>query len=101
MTIAEFIKEQAKVRAEAAQTLTEPLKINGIEIDAGCTEHGIQVSYGLEELAKVLSCDIQTEDRDDRYDNTAMHRMKYIDVDGTRFYYTQYIKKETINNGNG
>ncbi len=100
MTINEFIKEQAKVRAEAAQTLTEPLIINGIEIVAGCTEHGIQVSYGLEELAKILSCNIQTEDKDDRYDNTAIHRMTYIDVNGTKFYHTQHIKKGTIDNGN-
>jgi hypothetical protein len=37
MTIAEFIKEQAKARAEAAQALIEPLEINGIKITAGCT----------------------------------------------------------------
>lgn len=98
MTINEFIKEQAKVRAEAGQALTEPLKINGIEIDAGCTEHGIQVSYGLEELAKILSCAIQTEDKDDRYDNGMIRRMTYIDVNGTRFYKINYVKKEETEN---
>lgn len=100
MTITEFIKEQAEVRAKAAQMLAEPLKINGIEIDAGCTERGIQTDYGLEDLAKILGCGIQTEDNDDRYDNTVIHRMTYIKVNGIRFYRTQYIKKENTNNGN-
>lgn len=100
MTIAEFIKEQVEARSAAAAVLIEPLEINGIKFDAGCTERGIQTDYGLEDLAKILGCGIQTEDNDDRYDNTVIHRMTYIKVNGIRFYRTQYIKKENTNNGN-
>ena len=98
MTIAEFIKEQAKARAEAAAVLKTPLHINGIEINAGCTELGIEVDKGIDLLANTLVSEVKTEDEDCKYDPTQIHRTIYFTLEGTRFYQNCYIKKEDKGN---
>lgn len=102
MTIPEFIREQAEVRANAALALVEPLEINGIKITAGCTKDGIEVEGGIGYLAKILGCEdeIQTKDEDYRYDDTQIHRTISFYLNGTRFYKTTFVKKENINDGN-
>lgn len=96
MNIKDFIKAQAKERAEAAAVLESKLYINGIEIEAGCTEFGIKVENGLELLNQILhsSGSVQVKDEECSFDPTKIHRTEYIFVDNVRFYHDFYIPKE-------
>ncbi len=98
MSIAEFIATQALTRASAAQSLIEPLEINGIKITAGCDEHGIEVESGIEKLAEILDVELKVEDEDYKYDEKMFRRKTTFIVGGTTFYKVSYVKKE--DNGN-
>ena len=94
MSIAEFIATQALTRASAAQSLIEPLEINGIKITAGCDEHGIEVESGIEKLAEILNAEIKVEDDDYKYDEKMICRKKTFIAGGATFYKVSYVKKE-------
>lgn len=98
MKISEFIKEQAEARAKAAQALIEPLEINGIEILAGCTEYGIRVAKGIEQLADILETDIKTAFEDCCYDTSKQVEHKYFIFNDTEFYSEKTVKKESTAN---
>lgn len=83
MTVNEFIKEQADVRAEAAAKLSDELEINGVRFRAGCDNEGIQV-YGIEKLAMILDHKIEIEPYGEKYATYFFHH------NDTRFYEHRY-----------
>lgn len=83
MTVSEFIKEQANMRAEAATVLADELEINGVRFNAGCDKNGIQV-HGIEKLAMILDHKIEIEPYGERY---ATYFFYHND---TRFYEYRY-----------
>ena len=98
MSITEFIKEQATARAIAASALTVELKINGIEISAGCDKNGIEVPLGLDKLADILGVEIKTVETPVSYDPRSIEQTEYIEYNGSKFYKKHFIRKEDTEN---
>lgn len=93
MTANEFLIEEINRRAEAAKILREPIKINGVEILAGCNGTGITVFRGIEELAEIMMREIKKTIYDCTYDTSKIEEHRYIIVGGIEFYTDRNIDK--------
>lgn len=94
MTANEFLIEEINRRAEAAKILREPIKINDIEISAGCNETGITVFRGIEKLAEIMAKpEIKKAVHDCTYDTSKIVEHRYITVGGIEFYTDRNIDK--------
>lgn len=86
MTANEFLVEELNRRAEAAKALTDDIKINDVEICAGCHGDGIRVWCGIEQVAAVTGAEIYESREPDRL-------MQSVEINGVVFFQETYCKR--------
>lgn len=86
MTVNEFLIEELNRRAEAAKVLTEDIKINDVNICAGCYRSGIRVLSGIDQIAAVTGAEISERCVSDML-------IKSVEINGAAFFQENYCKR--------
>ena len=86
MTVNEFLIEEINRRAEAAKALSEDIKINDVDICAGCYRDGIRVLSGIDQIAAVTVTKISEHRESDIL-------IKSVEINGTVFFQENYCKR--------
>lgn len=83
MSVTEFIKREINKRAAAARVLRDEIRINDIDICAGCYGGGIRVWSGIEQIAEITDS-IVTEKEE--VENDWKKVIRSVEVNGVNFY---------------
>lgn len=89
MSVTEFIKHEINKRAAAARILRDDIKINDIDICAGCYGGGIRVWSGIERIAEITDT-ILTESEE--INNDWKKVIISCEVNGITFYEERVAK---------